>query len=232
MVDELLQNVSSNVKQIIRVYKEPTDSYIEFDWLVGDLDMYFNHSARIILFISFDFSGTELITSFTSSDITNNGLFFTETNGRQKLLRTLNKRSDYEYNFTEEPVSSNYYPINHKIVIEDQNLKVQLAVINDRPQAGSSLKNGSIEFLIHRRLSKDDDFGVGEALNEVEYNKGLYVRGQHYLTFGSIGSKSTNYEKSLALSKLHLPWILLADATTAELNSFDKVKNNFNLQVS
>lgn len=37
---------------------------------------------------------------------------------------------------------------------------------------------------MHRRLLRDDAFGVGEALNELEYGRGLTARGKHWLVFG------------------------------------------------
>jgi lysosomal alpha-mannosidase len=94
-----------------------------------------------------------------------------------------------------------------------------VAVLNDRAQGGTSLKEGTVELMIHRRLLGDDDKGVKEALNEIQYDKGLYVRGQHYLTFGSTESKVANgkstaaFERDLAHRKLLAPWILLSEAT-------------------
>lgn len=32
----------------------------------------------------------------------------------------------------------------------------------------------------------DDNFGVNEVLNELEFNRGLRVLGKHYLIFGNI----------------------------------------------
>lgn len=146
-------------------------------------------------------------------------------------------RNDYEYDPKEEPVSSNYYPINPKIVIIDEAQNLEIAVINDRPQAGSSLFQGSVEFLIHRRLYKDDGFGVNEPLNEVEYDRGLYVRGQHYLTFGPSSSSAlktgdpiTIFEKQLAQKKLLQPWILLGDMSKEGIN-ITQVNEQLNLRV-
>lgn len=36
---------------------------------------------------------------------------------------------------------------------------------------------------MHRRLLRDDTFGVDEALNETAYGQGLIVRGKHWLHF-------------------------------------------------
>jgi len=36
----------------------------------------------------------------------------------------------------------------------------------DRPEGGSSLRNGAIELMLHRRILHDDDRGVNEPLNE------------------------------------------------------------------
>ena len=51
----------------------------------------------------------------------------------------------------------------------------------DRSEGGGSIRDGSIEIMLHRRILKDDSLGVGEALNETAYNTGLVVRGKHYL---------------------------------------------------
>jgi lysosomal alpha-mannosidase len=51
----------------------------------------------------------------------------------------------------------------------------------DRSEGGSSIKDGSIEIMLHRRILHDDFLGVGESLNETAYGKGLVVRGRHSL---------------------------------------------------
>lgn len=38
---------------------------------------------------------------------------------------------------------------------------------------------------VHRRLLRDDGKGVGEALNDKEFDHGVIARGQHYLVIGS-----------------------------------------------
>ena len=46
--------------------------------------------------------------------------------------------------------------------------------MNDRSQAGTSLKDGAVQLLLHRRLVCDDNKGVVELLNETDADgKGL-----------------------------------------------------------
>jgi lysosomal alpha-mannosidase len=51
----------------------------------------------------------------------------------------------------------------------------------DRSEGGSSMLNGSVEVMLHRRLVWDDKLGAHEALNETAYGEGLVVRGRHIL---------------------------------------------------
>lgn len=67
----------------------------------------------------------------------------------------------------------------------------------DRPEAGSSIRDGSIELMVHRRTLNDDHFGVGEPINETAYGTGLVVRGQHFLIFET-PSSSALYHRPIA----------------------------------
>ena len=60
-----------------------------------------------------------------------------------------------------------------------------MLVFNDRSQIGSSLKNGYIELMTHRRCLFEDKRGVGNALNETENGQGLKFQLHHYLEFGN-----------------------------------------------
>lgn len=64
----------------------------------------------------------------------------------------------------QEPIAGNYYPITAKIAIEDEDYR--LAILNDRAQGGSSMFDGTVELMVHRRLLKDDTFGVDEGLKQ------------------------------------------------------------------
>lgn len=64
---------------------------------------------------------------------------------------------------------------------------------------------------IHRRLLKDDAFGVGEALDEIAFGEGLVVRGSHYIIGGSIQNldELAVKEKTLARQLLLRPWTFI-----------------------
>ena len=63
------------------------------------------------------------------------------------------------------------------IHLRDANSAV--TVLTDRSEGGSSLAEGQLELMLHRRCLKDDGFGVGEALDEEAFGEGLVVRGKH-----------------------------------------------------
>jgi lysosomal alpha-mannosidase len=51
----------------------------------------------------------------------------------------------------------------------------------DRSQGGGSIRDGSIEIMVHRRILTNDSLSLAEPLNETAYGKGLVVRGKHLL---------------------------------------------------
>ncbi len=67
--------------------------------------------------------------------------------------------------------------------MEDEDSGRRVTVVNDRAQGGASIKDGSLELMLHHRLLDDDAFGVQEALNETEFDQGLVARGSHYIQF-------------------------------------------------
>lgn len=103
-------------------------------------------------FISFprSFYGAEIITKFkVKEDFDNKNEFYTDSNGREIIKRVLNKRNDFVYDPTEEPVSGNYYPVTSRILIQDLKKDLEVAVLNDRSQGGTSLNAGEIELMVH-----------------------------------------------------------------------------------
>ncbi|XP_049857125.1 lysosomal alpha-mannosidase-like isoform X1 [Schistocerca gregaria] len=197
LVDEVHQVFSDWISQVVRVYKG--ENHAELEWMVGPIPIEDN-------------IGKEVITKFSSS-IQNQGVFYTDSNGRELLWRKRNYRPTWNLS-NAEPIAGNYYPVTTRILIRDKD--AELAVIPDRAQGGSSIKDGEIELMVHRRLLHDDAFGVGEALNETAYGKGLIARGQHYIVAGAIKTfkniSLAAQERMLIQQKVLAPWIFLAPA--------------------
>lgn len=73
----------------------------------------------------------------------------------------------------------------------------------------------------------DDAFGVGEALNETAYGKGIIARGKHYVSIGSangIVNTLKAQERLIQLEKLMQSWTFFSDAKNIDFNSW---KNNY-----
>ncbi|KAF5279970.1 hypothetical protein FQR65_LT15119 [Abscondita terminalis] len=212
LFDEVHQSFSDWLKQVIRVYK--SENHIEFDWVVGPT--YY-----------FDNFGVEVISRFTTSLNTAN-VFYTDSNGRELVKRVRDHRDTFDYT-DEEPVSGNYYPVTSRIVLKDAN-QDELVLVNDRSQGGSSLSSGQVELMIHRHLKDDDNYGVNEALNEVEYYRPIRVRGQHYLLFADAETSSVQQRKIMEKNTM-APWTFIGDATD-EAYSFNNMRTKMQFQFS
>ena len=154
------------ISEEINVYENT--STIEIDWIVGPIPID-------------DQIGKELIIRY-DTNIQSQSKFYTDANGRQILQRIRNYRPTWNYTVFEN-ISANYYPINSRIAIKDQNR--QLTVLTDRSQGGSSIVDGSIEILIHRRIPYSQPDSWEQPLNETAYGQGLVVRGKHLLIIDS-----------------------------------------------
>ena len=129
-VDEVHQVFNDWISQVVRVYK--TEKFVEFEWLVGPIPIDDN-------------VGKEIVSRFYTVMKTD-GIFYTDSNGREMLKRKRNHRETWKLD-SKEPVSSNYYPVTSKIVIEDD--AHRLAILNDRAQGGSSIFDGTAELMVH-----------------------------------------------------------------------------------
>lgn len=157
---------------------------------------------NIIQFTDWFFDhGQEIISKFETNFRTN-GTFFTDSNGRETIRRLRDHRPTWTLDASEK-VASNYYPITSWIFIRDYEMDLQLTVLPDRTQGGSSMVDGTVELMVHRRLLHDDGYGMEEgnltlsltisiyllisALNEPgEDNRGLVARGKHVLVLKNV----------------------------------------------
>ncbi|GAB6024396.1 hypothetical protein CHUAL_009562 [Chamberlinius hualienensis] len=195
-VQEIHQTFSDYVSQVIRL--KDGEKYVELEWLIGPIPLD-------------GFTGKEVISRYETSFLTN-GAFYTDSNGREVLQRIRNYRPTWNVNL-QEPVSGNYYPINTKIFIQDKTNDLQLTVVTDRSHGGSSLTDGVVELMLHRRLTRDDGFGVGEALNELgSDNEGLRVRGKHRLYLTNVND-APSYHRPAAIETSNEPLLFISPLT-------------------
>ncbi|XP_049732984.1 lysosomal alpha-mannosidase isoform X1 [Elephas maximus indicus] len=193
LVQEVHQNFSAWCSQVVRLY--PGQRHLELEWTVGPIPVG-------------DGWGKEVISRFDTT-LETDGRFYTDSNGREILERRRNYRPTWELSQT-EPVAGNYYPVNSRIYITDGNM--QLTVLTDRSQGGSSLSDGSLELMVHRRLLKDDARGVGEPLLEAGldgWGPGLWVRGRHLLLLDTARTAAAGH-RLLAEKEVLAPQIVLA----------------------
>ncbi|XP_073823589.1 lysosomal alpha-mannosidase-like [Musca autumnalis] len=203
LVKEVHQHFNDWVSQVIRIYEGV--NRVEFEWLVGPIPIEDN-------------VGKEVITRFTSN-LKTAGVFYTDSNGREMLRRVRNEREYFKPNMTES-VSGNYYPITSRIALETSARR--LALLNDRAQGGSSLKDGTLELMLHRRLL---------ILNETVNDKGLVARGKVYLMLSPV-SKANAVNERLAERELHLPfWTFFSNSSTATSKVLPRVPSFSSLPV-
>lgn len=209
LVSEIQQKFNNWISQVIRVYGG--ESFVEFDWIVGPIPI---DEVR----------GKEIITRYKTS-LKSNSTFYTDSNGRETLMRIRNFRPTWNLKLSEQ-VAGNYYPVTTKIAIKDENTGLEVAVLTDRAEGGSSLKDGELELMLHRRCLHDDGFGVAEALNETAFNEGLVVRGSHYVVLGSTsntnpgGKTVAAQERDLIQQKLLSAWTFLSNADDITIEQF------------
>ncbi|KAI3929712.1 hypothetical protein MKX01_025880 [Papaver californicum] len=139
VVDEVHQRINPWIYQITRVYKGKEHAEVEF--IVGPIPVD-------------DGTGKEVATQITTN---------METNKTSTQIPIRDYRTDWDLE-VHQPASGNYYPINLGLYIEGKS--TELSVLMDRAVGGSSLVDGQIELMLHRRLLHDDGKGVGESLNE------------------------------------------------------------------
>lgn len=80
---------------------------------------------------------------------------------------------------------------------------------------------------VHRRLLRDDAFGVGEALNEMEYGQGLIARGKHWMFFGKKNqSPSLEGRERLVQNRVLMSnWLFFDDAASLTIDDW-RTKTN------
>ncbi|KAK9678088.1 hypothetical protein RND81_11G187100 [Saponaria officinalis] len=172
LFDEVHQQLTSWIYQVTRVYKGKEHAEVEFT--IGPIPVD-------------DGVGKEVVAQIRTPMKTNR-TFYTDSNGRDFIKRIRDYREDWNLEVS-QPIAGNYYPINLGIFIKDE--KTELSVLVDRAVGASSIMDGQVELMLHRRLLHDDSRGVGEALNEtvcsLDECKGLTVTGKYFVRLDRSG---------------------------------------------
>ena len=140
-----------------------------------------------------DGTSREIVTRYTTP-INSQSTFYTDANGREFQRRVRNHRSSFNFTLT-SPISSNYYPTSTGAYITDS--QWSFGVLVDRAEGVSSLEDGSLEVMVHRRLlctecafenlNETDaavyDVRAGQLIERV--GRGLIVTGKHRLVAGA-----------------------------------------------
>ncbi|XP_076264017.1 lysosomal alpha-mannosidase-like [Rhynchophorus ferrugineus] len=209
LVTEVHQTFNEYASQVIRVYE--TEQYVEFNWIIGPLEME-------------DLHGKEVITRYTT-DLNNKKVFYTDSNGRETMKRVRDYRPTWDVEKIERE-ASNYYPVTSKISIRDEERNVGLTVLTERAEGGSSLHDGEIELMLLRNTMADDQLGVSEALIELAYTEPIMVRGSHYVVGAKLENNSetepnlSTLEHKIADEKLLDSWVFLSVPDEITFNDY------------
>ena len=175
-------------------------SVVEVEWTVGPLP-----------------NAQDLILRLDTS-IQTNGVFWSDSNGRQYVRRERGARSTWVPATLEPPYSNpvgrDYYPSTVGAYIEDTVQKIQLSVLTDRAQGCASLSEGSLEFMLHREAEAADELGNPETLRERLGGKPIIVRGKSIVALTRTADGPRVRREQAALT-YHAP--LLAFAPTAHV---------------
>ncbi|KAL1438491.1 hypothetical protein MTO96_048098 [Rhipicephalus appendiculatus] len=126
IVQEVHQWFTPWLSQVIRLYVD--QDYIEFDWIAGPIPT--TPPSKF---------GYDVVTRF-KSDLTNYGIFYTDSNGKQTMPRAANATRPWDVSDKNKRerqlVQSNYYPVVSWIYVRDRKRQLQMSVLPDRPQGG------------------------------------------------------------------------------------------------
>jgi len=208
VVNEVRQMITPWITQSVSLYG--SDPQVVFTYNVGSIPID-------------DQIGKEVISRF-ESNVDSFDAFYTDSNGREVLQRVKDYRPTWNYQVY-EPVAGNYYPVNGVAYIKDSNR--QISILNDRSQGVSSLDNGQLEFMVHRRTLRDDYRGVDEPMNEtqsitpypnpVRLGSGMGTSGSEYFLLTSPSTAASEFRPLMdrVFSEVYVSFAVIPTTSTA-----------------
>jgi len=209
LVQEVHQTWTPWVKQVVRLFKGA--SHLEVESFIGPIEIY-------------DRLGKDIVSRYETSLQTDN-TWYTDSQGLEIQKRMLNYRP---YNHTNtEPIASNYYPYNEATFIQDTKQDLQFTIVSDRSRGCTSLANGELEIMLHRRLLVPDLASYLDPLNDEEP-----IRTLDHVTLDSLdASPSLMRSKALLMSNPVIPSFSVISDVGQYINTyqtqFSNMKNEF-----
>ncbi|XP_022230104.2 lysosomal alpha-mannosidase-like [Drosophila obscura] len=201
LVKEVHQQFNEWISQVIRISEGV--NRVEFEWLIGPVNK-------------------EIVTIF-DSEISSNGVFYTDSNGREIIKRVKDKREDFTPDLENEPTSGNYYPVTSRIYLQD-NAK-RMVLLNDRSQGGTSIVDGQLELMLNRPIYTTNIFG---NVAHFQLRSVPFARGKVFLMLNAVSKESTFAER-LAEKEIHLPfWKFFSSYSNVNRNAAVKSFPDFN----
>eukprot|EP00038_Savillea_parva_P006369 m.163286 g.163286 ORF g.163286 m.163286 type:complete len:1147 (+) comp12291_c0_seq1:1380-4820(+) len=229
LVTEIRSTISDWASHVVRLIRGKP--YLEVEWTAGPIPInqpWMVPPSQEQALCGKDGCqwGKEVVMRYTAGNVASGKDFYTDSNGREMLLRRRNERGpSYPPLNVSEPIAGNYYPVNAMISIEDETQ--QFTVVTDVSQGGSSLESGQLELMVHRRVQQDDHRGVQEPLNETMCGcndenaapgqmgenghegdggcdcEGLTMRGRHFIIFDT--KEQANLRRRMANEEMQSP---------------------------
>jgi lysosomal alpha-mannosidase len=159
----------------------------------------------------------QVITRF-NTDISNDGIFYTDGNGYQMIQRTHLPKGRPDDADNGASIAGNFYPMTSKAYIRNEKFPLQLTLMTSRPHGVSSQSKGSIEMMLHRSLLNDDHRGIGESLTDKSNSREIF-----YIVIDSGYNKAETETRNAALQQLQYP--IVPSITTAN-NSHEWLTKN------
>ena len=136
-----------------------------------DLGLELNEVLFDLYFENIDYPNKDVTVNWHIEDFEWDGVFYTDANALQMMKRETDSYIKKANKTTSQRASSNYYPINAGIIVEDTKLGEQIIISNDRCAGASAFRNGTIEIMLNRRGTGVDDLGNIEPMDEYFFNR-------------------------------------------------------------